>query len=131
MRRSAALKPLAWLVTIALLAQSWLVPLATALVSAEIDGIVICTADGFEIIDLPDDLRSPLDTAEGRDEQDRHHLDCAACLVQAISQALSESSFDGTSVVWPDVSFDAVSSCTLPPTSRPLGAHWTRAPPTA
>ena len=130
MRRSAVLKPLVWLVSTALLAQSWLIPLAKASASAKLDGIVICTAGGFKVISLPDDLRPPFDPAEESDEHDQRSLDCTACLVQAVGQALSDSQRRVTSVVWPDYPFDTVSSILSPP-SRWLRAHPTRAPPIA
>ena len=82
MRRSAVLKPLVWLVSTALLAQSWLIPLAKASASAKLDGIVICTAGGFKVISLPDDLRPPFDPADESDQHDQRSLDCTACLVQ-------------------------------------------------
>lgn len=128
MRRSAVFKHLVWLVTAALIAQSWFTLIATSAVTADSDAIVICTGSGFKVISLPDGMGPPADSSENSHEHGEHHLDCAACLVHAVGKTIGDGAFGATSIVWPAVIFDAAFE-RQPAPSPQLGAHRTRGPP--
>lgn len=130
MRRSVAIKPLAWLVMAALFAQSWLGQLATAAVSAELEAVVICTGSGFKVIRLPNGLGPPADPS-GPEGGHRHRdLDCTACLVQASVQAIGASSPDAMPWRWPEAVETTVSQPSFATSPRHC-SHRSRAPPTA
>ena len=129
MRRSMAMKSLAWLVVAALLAQSWLGQRATSAVAVKFDAVVICTGSGFKVITLPNGLGPPGDPS-GTEGGHRHQdLDCTACLVQAAVQAMGVLAPDVVLWRWPD----AVETTRSEPsfaTSPEHRAHRSRAPPT-
>ena len=128
MRGSAVSRHLVWLVTAALIAQSWLTQLATAAVAADVNAIVICTGSGFKVVSLPDDVGPPADPAENSHEHGDRHLDCAACLAHAVGKTIGDGAIVTTTLAWPAVSFDVAPETQPAPAPR-LGAHPTRAPP--
>lgn len=128
MRRSTICRRIAWLVTVALVAQSWLGQLATSAVAAEADGIVICTSSGYKIVSLPDGLGPPAAPSEADGGHLEHGLDCAACLVQAAAEAVTDLAPGHISWHWPETVSSVVSDV------RPISSlyprlHPSRAPP--
>jgi hypothetical protein len=126
MRRLIISRQTALAVIIAMVAQSWLVPLATAAAAAGLNAVTICTASGFKVITLPEGTVPPSDDGSDHAGQD---LNCTACLAHALGKAALSA--EPGPIVWPGsaISLPAVVARSL---KRPFeGPVRSRAPPTA
>lgn len=114
-----------WLVMVALIAQTWLAPLALATAGSELGGLVICTGTGYKVVPFPSG-----DGAPSRDlPSDRSAgFDCIACLHSVLGQAGMASA-----VLLPTPVEHAVVSCRLadqrPPSAPGCGSARSRSPP--
>jgi hypothetical protein len=73
-----------WLAVIALIAQTWLAPLALAKAGGQPGGLVICTGSGFEVIPLPAGDGDPFSDVPAERSAG---FDCIACLHGVVGQA--------------------------------------------
>jgi hypothetical protein len=86
MRFSTTSRSIVWLVVAALLLQPWLGQRAVAKAAETLNGLVICTGTGFEVISVPADVLPPDQPADTPDHDDASMANCLACLVQALGQ---------------------------------------------
>ncbi|MEZ5933647.1 MAG: hypothetical protein R3F54_17190 [Alphaproteobacteria bacterium] len=84
MARKGQDRVITWLVMVALIAQTWLAPLALATAGDELGGLVICTGTGYKVIPLPTDDDAPSSDAPARRSAG---FDCIACLHGVLGQA--------------------------------------------
>jgi hypothetical protein len=80
---SKTFRKVAWLVVIALLAQTWHGPMAAAAKAMDgMKGLVICTGAGFKVIAVPEGALPPDVPSEMPSRSDASTDNCLTCLVQ-------------------------------------------------
>ncbi|NJO38950.1 MAG: hypothetical protein HC871_16815 [Rhizobiales bacterium] len=109
---------------VALIAQTWLVPLALATAGSELGGLVICTGTGYKVIPSPtgDDFSSDIPAKRSAG------FDCIACLHGVLGQAgLASAALLPMPVKHAVVSFRAADQRS--PSAPGFGAARSRSPP--
>lgn len=86
MRFSRFYRKTTWLLLVALIAPTWLGPVAAANAMERVTMLVVCTGAGFRVINLPLDTL-PIDVAaKNGDSHQVADAHCPACLVEVLGQ---------------------------------------------